>query len=317
MTAMRTTLRRLGAATALTLSALLLAGCAGNGTSSAESAGAPQGVAQENAGQAPMTGATEENRDVVTTGYVGIQTGDVPGVREQVEALVEARDGRIDARSETGGDFISAQLTARVPADDYDAFITELRDVGDVVSVETSAVDVTLQKTDLSSRVATLEASVTSLRGMLSSATEVDDLLAIETTLTERTGELQSLRAQLEVLEESIAYSTVSISISSDAPSPGSEPAGFLAGLRDGMAALFRGFAAFWTAFGFALPGLVLLTVLGAAAWLIVRLSVKGAGQRAARRAAAPAVPNHAPAGSQASTGPSASGETAPPGASS
>ncbi|PPG39663.1 hypothetical protein C5C17_12935 [Pseudoclavibacter sp. RFBA6] len=316
MTPMRTTLRRLGAATALTLTALLLAGCA-NGYSSTESAGAPQGVAQEDAGQAPMAGAAEENRDVVTTGYVGIQTGDVPGVREQVEALVEARDGRIDARSETGGDVISAQLTARVPAEDYDAFITELREVGEVVSVETSAVDVTLQKTDMASRVATLEASVTSLRGMLSSATEVDDLLAIETTLTERTGELQSLRAQLEVLEESIASSTVSISISSDAPSPGGEPAGFLAGLRDGMAALFRGFAAFWTAFGFALPGLVLLTVLGAAAWLIVRLSVKGARTRAARRTTAPAVPQPAPAGRQTSTGPSASGDAAPPGAAS
>ncbi|WP_181064214.1 DUF4349 domain-containing protein [Pseudoclavibacter sp. AY1F1] len=310
---MRTSYRRLGAATAIALSALLLAGCASSGTSASESAGAPQGLAQEYAGPEAMSDASQENRDVVTTGYVGIQTGDVPGAREKVEALVEARDGRIDARSETGGDSISAQLTARVPAADYDTFITELREVGEVVSVETTAVDVTLQKTDLASRVATLEASVTSLRGMLSSATEVDDLLAIETTLTERTSELQSLRAQLEVLEESIAYSTVSISISSDAPSPGDEPAGFLAGLQDGMAALFRGFAAFWTAFGFALPGLVLLAVFGAAAWLIVRLSLKRAASRAARRADARPVPP-GPIVPTPPAGPPARGDTAPPG---
>ncbi|MBF4549923.1 MULTISPECIES: DUF4349 domain-containing protein [unclassified Pseudoclavibacter] len=305
---MRTTFRRLGAATALALSALLLSGCAsGMSSTESQSESAPQGVAQDSAG-APeaAAGATQENRDVVTTGYVGIQTGDVPGARTQVEALVEARDGRIDARSETGGDSISAQLTARVPAADYDAFITELREVGEVVSVETSAVDVTLQKTDMSSRVSTLEASVTSLRGMLSSATEVDDLLAIETTLTERTSELQSLRAQLEVLEESIAYSTVSISISSDAPSPGEEPAGFLAGLQDGMAALLRGFASFWTALGFALPGLALLALLGAAAWVIVRLSMRSSAARAARRAEASAAA--AAAAQPASAAPDAGG---------
>lgn len=313
MTPMRTSHRRLGAATAIALSALLLSGCAAGGMSSTESAGAPQGVAQDYGAQEPMADAAQETRDVVTTGYVGIQTGDVPGVREKVETLVEARDGRIDARSETGGDYISAQLTARVPAGDYDAFITELREVGDVVSVETSAVDVTLQKTDMSSRVATLEASVTSLRGMLSAATEVDDLLAIETTLTERTSELQSLRAQLEVLEESIAYSTVSISISSDAPSPGDEPAGFLAGLQDGMAALFRGFAAFWTAFGFALPGLVLLAALGAVAWLTVRLSRRSAANRAARRPNADAVPP-GPTATQPPAGPPAAADTTPPG---
>lgn len=313
MTPMRTTHRRLGTATAIALSALLLAGCAGGAMSSTESAGAPQGAAQDASGQAPMADAAQESRDVVTTGFVGIQTGDVPGAREKVEALVEARDGRIDARSETGGDYVSAQLTARVPAADYDAFITDLREVGDVVSVETSAVDVTLQKTDMSSRVATLEASVTSLRGMLSSATEVDDLLAIETTLTERTGELQSLRAQLEVLEESIASSTVSISISSDAPSPGDEPAGFLAGLRDGMAALFRGFAAFWTAFGFALPGLALLAVLGAAAWLIIRLSLRGAARRTTRRAEAHAVPER-PGAEQTPSSSQTPSDPTPPG---
>lgn len=302
---MRTTFRRLTAATALALSALLLTGCASGLLSSSESAsdsaGAPQGIApqEEYSGLEPMADSAQSERDIVTTGFVGIQTGDVPGVREQVEALVEARDGRIEARSETGGDYVSAQVTARVPAADYDAFITELRDVGDVVSVETSAVDVTLQKTDMASRVATLEASVTSLRAMLSAATEVDDLLAIETTLTERSGELQSLRAQLEVLEESVAYSTVSISISSDAPAPGEEPAGFLAGLKDGMDALLRGFASFWTGLGFALPGLVLLALLGAAAWLIVRLSKRAAATRAARRATAVTVPTGADAASE------------------
>ncbi len=307
MTGMRTSHRRLGAATALAMSALLLAGCAHGGTTTTESA--PQGVAQEYSGQNPMADAQLEDRDVVTTGYVGIQASDVPGTREQVETLVENRDGRIEARSETGGDVVSAQLTARVPAEDYDDFITELRDVGDVVSVETSAVDVTLQTTDMSTRVATLEASVTSLRAMLAAATDVDDLLAIETSLTERTGELQSLRAQLEVLEDSVAYSTVSISISSDAPAPGDEPAGFLAGLREGIAALARGFAAFWTLLGFALPGLSLVLVLSAAAWLIVRLSVRRAAGRAERRAKADPGPSH-PGAPQV---PAASGETSPP----
>lgn len=312
--------RILTAAGAAVLSLALLTGCAAmssGGGSYEESA--PNGVgdpemAQDSSseqGGAPADGTLVTDRAVITTGEMGITTSDVAGATDAVETLVTEFEGRIDARSERTGERTTTTLTVRVPADDYEALIEQLRDVGTVEYVTTSAEDVTMMTVDLDARIASLEASVESLRGMLEQATSVEDMLQVETTLSEREAELQSLRAQQQALADQVSMSTLTVTISNDElANPTSNNDGFFGGLQAGWNAMLAFFGGLLTALGFMLPGLILLAIIAAIVIVIIRLSLRG---RRARRAAAGAQPTMAMAGADAPGQPGAhAGSLAP-----
>lgn len=278
----------------------LLAGCAANsGTSEYSSPAQPGGAAdQEAAAPDSVTANTPpmEDRALVTTGYMGISTGDVAAATEQVEGIVDGFAGRIDSRSESTGDSAQTRLTVRVPADDYDALLEALRGAGTVQYVETNVVDVTMQTVDLEARIASLEASVASLRTMLTQATNVSDMLEVETTLSDREAELQSLRAQQTALADQVAMSTLDITISNDElTNPTPDEGGFLNGLQAGWNALMAFFNALLTLLGFILPGLIILLILGAIALLIVRAIIRARDGKPVASAQQPAAMDAAP----------------------
>ena len=286
----RTRLVSVAAAAALALAALTGCAAQGGGASSGLPPAAPD--AAEQAAQAPANNQGSsttalEDRAVVTTGEMGIRSADVGAASAQVTQIVADLGGRIDARSEQTGTYVYTSLTVRVPADRYDALVEELRGVGSVEYVETSVVDVTTEQVDLDARIASLEASVTSLRQMLAQATNVSDMLEVEATLSDREAELQSLKAQRAALADQVAMSTLYVKVSNDELANPTEPdnGGFFGGLQAGWNALLGFFSGLLTVFGFMLPGLVVLAILGAIVLLIVRAALRS--QRS-RRAAGP-----------------------------
>ena len=116
-----------------------------------------------------------------------------------------------------------------------------------------------------------------------SSATDTTNLIAIETAISDRQGELESLEAQQRGLDDQISMSTITLDLRSDAAAPPVKPANFLSGLGAGWGA----FVAFWAGalvvFGVLLPWLIFLGVAAVVTLIIVRL----VGRRTARRAAA------------------------------
>lgn len=275
-------------ATALTtaaLAALLLGGCAASApNSSAPQQEAAQDAGGQNAGADPAAAGTAlEDRSVVTTGSMRITVSDVTAATESAVTTADELGGRIDARSEETNRGGSSSLTIRVPADDYEALIERLRPLGTVTGVETEVVDVTLVEADLDARIESLRASVASLRTMLEQTTNVTDLLAVETQLSEREAELQSLESQKSALDDQVSMSTLWLSISNDElanPSEGDQ-AGFFGGLQAGWNTLLVVGQGLLTALGFALPGLVVLAILGIAIFLLVRALVRRSRRRA------------------------------------
>ncbi|MGO1539323.1 MAG: DUF4349 domain-containing protein, partial [Leucobacter sp.] len=223
--------------------------------------------------QAPGDSTAVADRAIITTTSASIRVEDVPGSVGMLEQLVSKHDGRIEARTERTTDQVpEAQLTVRIPAANHDAFIAELKELGEVVTLESNAEDVTLEQVDLESRISSLESSIASLEAMLEAATTVEDMLEVEGELSDRQAELQSLQAQHEVLSEDVALSTVHVNFSSDAePEPiDEEPTGFFAGLGEGWNDFVESLNDFITDFGYALPGLALLIIILALIWLFV-----------------------------------------------
>ena len=273
-----TALPRLRALVVLALAATLLSGCAS--MSNVESlpdsgggfdAGAPavegEFVSEESADRA-------DDRSVITTGYLYV-TVDAP-LESAAEAvsITEAAGGRVDGRQEfapQGGDAGGAELTLRIPAERLSATLDRLKELGEVEELRLSASDVTREVQDIDARVTALRSSITRLLALQDAAATVEDLIALETAISDRQAELESLEAQQRFLADQVGLSTITLVLGSRDVAPVTEPDTFLTGLITGWEALVAFGSGLLVLLGVLLPWLVLLGVIGFVVLLIVR----------------------------------------------
>lgn len=286
--------RRLLLLPAAALSVALLAGCSSGGADS--SRGSAGGVQHGSAPQgAPDLSVSEEApgadgavdgaaRSVVTTGSLSITAEDPVDVADQIVTLVTGAGGRIDSRSvqpTTDVQSASANLVLRVPSDSLDGVLADVADLGDLDSVSTTDDDVTQQTTDLDARIEALGTSVDRLQALLAQATTTADLIEIESALSSRQAELDSLTAQQTALSDQVEYATISVYVASPGTIPSSGPADFWGGLTAGWSALVAFVGAAVVVVGVLLPWLAVLAVVGAIVFGAVRVSRRRARRRA------------------------------------
>ena len=106
-----------------------------------------------------------------------------------------------------------SNLTARIPENKLDAFLTEVSGQGNVTYKNESVQDVTLQYTDITSRRKTLQMEQDRLWELLEKAESIDAVIALEARLSEVRYQLESIESQLRTLDNQIVYSTVYLSI--------------------------------------------------------------------------------------------------------
>lgn len=273
---MRRTLRTTTVGAAL-LAALLLAGCsAGASESAADYAPEPATVGGADFSHGGGDAAVEENGDraVIVTGWMTVTADDPAAATREAVAIAERAGGRVDARTEyapTNGDRGSASLTLRIPADRLQAVIDDLSELGRVDQVSTSSADVTTTVTDLDSRIATEQGIVDRLTQLLAKASTIDDLIELETRIAEHQGTLESLQAQQRGLDDQIAYSTLELSVRSEADAPSLAPDNFVSGLATGWGAFVAFFSGLLIALGVLLPWIVFAGGIAAIVIVIVR----------------------------------------------
>ncbi|RXZ48369.1 DUF4349 domain-containing protein [Agromyces binzhouensis] len=289
------TSRGIRSAGLVALSALLLTGCSMGSGGSDQTASEPDvgleapadgGVAPRD--EQPFTedeqaGTIEEDRSVITTGWMAVTVDDPIDSAAEVAAIVGAAGGRVDGRNETPGTETQqarATLVVRIPADRFDAVLGDLRELGDVDSVRLDASDVTQQKRDLDSRIASLETSVDRLRALIAQADDVGDLIAIESELTTRQTELDALTTQRDWLADQVDYSTLTVELLSEGLAPQAGPNDFWSGVVAGWNALTAFVSGLLVAIGVMLPWLALLAVIAAIVVGIIVLASRG-GRRA------------------------------------
>lgn len=256
---------------------------ADSGAEHAPAAPAPDGGTVEEvegaAGGSTTDADADADRQVVRSGTMTLTADDPAGTASDAAAIAIGAGGRVDARTLSAGNESTsarASLVLRVPADELDAVIDELDALGDVRDVSTSTTDVTTATRDLDARITALRASVDRLLALLVAATETDVLLQLETAISERQGELESLEAQRRSLADQVALSSLAVEIVAPDAVPADEPGTFLDGLAVGWQSLVAFGTGLLVALGAALPWLVLLALLGGIALLIVRGARRG-----------------------------------------
>ncbi|MGY1807787.1 DUF4349 domain-containing protein [Blastococcus sp. SYSU D00669] len=285
-----------GAALAALVLALLV-GCTGPG---ADSSGSSGGAGEDSGGPVPAgpadpggTPVVDSDRQVVTTATAFLAVEDPADGAQQVSELVESVGGRVEERSErtaSGEDEAegaAADLVVRVPADGLTDFLADLEDLGDVESVSVSRSDVTSTVVDLDARISALQASVARLQTLIQTAASTRDLLEVESALSERQAELESLLSQRALLADQVELSTVNLHLEPFGVAPAGGPDSFVDGLGTGWRALVSALGAVVVGIGLLLPWAAVALVVAAAVLGTIRV----VRRRAAVAAPAPAAP--------------------------
>ncbi|HEU5456682.1 MAG TPA: DUF4349 domain-containing protein [Nocardioides sp.] len=286
---------------------LVLAGCSGGGADSLESStartAAEDGIAAEADGfsqDAPapapaapdgrkVTSASDsssqgtpvlQTRAVISTGTVTLRSKDVGQARFDVQKVVDAHRGEISdeqTATDTKGRIDRSRLVIRVPSQFFDDVMTELGEVAELRSAKRTSEDVTTEVIDIGVRVRAQERSLERIELLLSRAQSLRDIIAIESQLSRRQADLDSLKAQQAFLADQTSLSTITVFLEKSDKAVPVEPdeAGFVAGLQHGWDALGRAATVLATGLGALLPFMVVLLLLGVPVWLLVRSLVR------------------------------------------
>ncbi len=269
-------------------------GTAGSSSGGSSESGAGRSASQSDAGasSADSTDATSDassgqdgptapdlQRSVISSGTVSLAGEDVRATRQDVQRVVDAQGGEItDESTETDsdGDTSYVRMVVRVPSRRFGETMSELEQVGVLRSSDRGSEDVTTQVIDTGARVRAQEAGLRRVVLLLADARDLKDVIWIESQLTSRQADLDSLKSQQSWLADQTSLSTITVDISThhgevEEEETEEKPAGFVAGLKGGTNALGAILVTVATILGALLPFAVLALVVGLPMWLVVR----------------------------------------------
>jgi Ca-activated chloride channel family protein len=208
-------------------------------------------------------------RDIVTTGSLQLVVAGPTQAADRLVAAATDAGGRVDSRSErSGSSSPTVDLVLRIPADKLDGVVSDAKKLGAVESMSIGHTDVTSQRVDLDARIEALQTSVNRLLQLMGRAGNVADLLAAESSLTERQAELDSLRAQRATLGDQVAYATINVHIAAE---PTVTHRGFLGALEHGWHSLLSAVHGVVLVAGFLIPWMPVLAVVALVTFLVMR----------------------------------------------
>jgi Domain of unknown function (DUF4349) len=214
---------------------------AGAGTALGSSAGSPTGTANSPdfsvsrpAAAAPKQAAGSSS-DALPAGAVGqaakieqtgsldltVSRGALGTAMAKLSALATTYDGFVansQMHSATAGDPATGTVTLEVPVANFGAVLKATEAMGQPSSVTTKATDVTSQYVDLQSRITALQASRQQYLTIMTKASSVGDVLAVQAQLDALQSQIEQLQGQLAVLDSETAYSTLTPSLTEPGP---------------------------------------------------------------------------------------------------
>lgn len=245
---------------------------------------------------------------IARSAWLGLHVPDLAAASSRARAIAAAAGGTVTAEnvvtapapagsarpvpSQEGGippvAVDEARITVRVPAGKLDAVLTELAGLGTVSYRTSQAEDVTDAYVDTSARIAPMRDSVERVRALLAKATDLQQIVLLESELSRRQADLDSLQQRLAELDRRTTTSDVTLTLWAGSASVGSGTNGFVVTLREAWSALLGSLGVIVTGLAVLLPWLVI--GLGAAA-----LARRGWRRRGWRRRGTPPPVSTAP----------------------
>jgi hypothetical protein len=178
---------------------------------------------------APVSGAPEslpETKLPVTNGPMIIRTAQLSlitkefdSARSAMESILKKHRGYV-GELKTGGAAGSGRTlnaTLRVPADQLDSSLMELKTLGRVDSESQSGQDVTSQYVDLQARLGNARNTEQRLTDLLRQRTgKLSDVLEVEQEVDRVRGEIEQMEAERKIMSNQVSFATLNATITED-----------------------------------------------------------------------------------------------------
>lgn len=202
----------------------------------------------KNVGNIPTQNAQNVDvtkRMIIRTGSMGVEVEKFDDAARIVTDVVKKNGGYISntTSSQNSSGKKQGTLVLKVPADKYDALISEVSAVGKVMSQNINANDITEEFIDLEARQKTQKELEQRLLKLLSEKTaRLTDVVEVEQKLASVRQVIESIDGRLRYLKNQSEMSTLTLSLYEPAMLTTSSGGGFFYELGQGVKSGLRGF---------------------------------------------------------------------------
>lgn len=168
--------------------------------------------------------SSDDGLKIIKTADITAETQEYDKDTEKLKALITSVGGHISnsnanenaSYNSEGKPEKNATYTIKVPAEQFDAFVSGISDIFNVTKLSTSTEDVSESYFTLKARIETLQAKREGLVAMLKNVNVNTDFATwqkINSELTDIDTQINIYNEQLQALENKISYSTINLSV--------------------------------------------------------------------------------------------------------
>lgn len=154
---------------------------------------------------------------LVKTATVSLAAKDIQRAQTEIDILAKKYKGYIFSMNQTQtSEKRYLTITIKVATEHFDAAIADIKNLGMTSNVAMDVQDVTTQFIDTEARIKTLKVKEQTLTTLLTRATEIEDILAIETNLQQTRQEIEASQGKLNSLTNATSFSRITINVSDE-----------------------------------------------------------------------------------------------------
>lgn len=161
----------------------------------------------------------KDTRKLIRNVGLDVETEEFDVLMQNIVQKTESFGGYVEDSSIYNGSYYkgsrsrNASMTLRIPAERLYEFLSVVTEISNVISKNENVVDVTLQYVDMKSHKEALETEQGRLLELLEQAENVEDIITIESRLSDVRYQIESMESQLRTMDNQVSYSTVSLYI--------------------------------------------------------------------------------------------------------
>jgi hypothetical protein len=217
------------------LSAAGAPGAPGAGASSATPGESQSASSQKSGSGSPIpSGSVGQSAKIESNGSVALNIGKgtLQTVIGNLTSLATGEGGFVastQAQLATGGSGASGTIVLQVPQANFGTVVVLVQRIGHPTSVTTTSRDVTGQYVNLQARITALQSSRQQYLTIMTRASSIGDILAVQSQLDTLQSEIDQLQGQVNVLDDETTYGTLTVSLTEPGmpapPAPRPKPA--------------------------------------------------------------------------------------------
>lgn len=155
---------------------------------------------------------------IIRTFFLDIETMEFDSLITRLESEISRLGGYVENSKIRGKSYYDngsryGSIVARIPSKNVDEFVNTLGENANVVNTQETSTNVSLEYIDAESRVKSLKIEQERLYAIMEKELNLDNIIALESRLSEIRYELQNYESRLRYYDNQVAYSTVTMSI--------------------------------------------------------------------------------------------------------